>query len=236
MCAYCTVQDMENILPENIQIGRQNIGTPVPGRPGQGSSRSDISPSQAQYYINYASEYIDSRLRPYYLCPLRRVKTFETPIRSDVSSGSDVSVSVSDSASFIEHGTVRVQSSSIMETATISSVPDATTVILNGLSNDYSVDDGSLISVLEFPDPITIMATRFAVAFVLDRLFVGQQSPDVSEYGKAQRNMAKDSMDDILTGEILLFGQEHTGRRFARGSLFDAFKSPADVEKGQERE
>jgi hypothetical protein len=70
----------------------------------------------------------------------------------------------------------------------------------------------------------------------LDRLFVSQQSPDVSNYGRTQRNIARDSIDDILSGEVLLFGQEHTGRRFVRGSLFDAYDSPAEVQKGQEKE
>jgi len=70
----------------------------------------------------------------------------------------------------------------------------------------------------------------------LDRLFVAEQSPDVSQYGKSQRNMARNSMDDILTGEVLLFGQEHTGRRFVRGSVLDAYNSPAEIQKGEEKE
>jgi hypothetical protein len=71
---------------------------------------------------------------------------------------------------------------------------------------------------------------------LLDRIFVSEQSPDVSNYGRTQRNLAKIGLDGIMTGEILLFGQEHTGRRFVRGSLFNAYGSPAEVNKGDESE
>jgi len=73
-----------------------------------------------------------------------------------------------------------------------------------------------------------------ACAILLDRLFSAEQSPDVSTYGKTQRNLARDEIDDILSGEIFLFGQEHTGRRFVRGSLFDAFSNPAEVQRDKE--
>lgn len=234
--AYCTIEDMRNILPENIKIGDDNIGTPVPGRPGSGSSRSNITPSQAQYYISYASQYIDGRLRPFYSCPLRRVKSYETTVLNNLTAGTSVSIQVEDSGAFIMHEAVRVQDRDNMEVATITDVPDLNTVVVDSLNSSYDSDNRLLISVLEYPDPVPLMTARLAVSMMLDRLFVAEQSPDVSQYGKTQRNIARDSMDDILTGEVLLFGQEHTGRRFVRAPVFDAYDSPAKVEKGQERE
>ena len=233
---YCTVQDMRNILPENIKIGDDNIGTPVPGRFGSGSSRSNITPAEAQYYISYAQQYIDGRLRPFYVCPLRRIKSHETTVLNNLTAGTSVSVQVENSGAFIQHETVRIQDKDNMEIATITSVPNLNEVIVDTLVNNYDPDNRLLISVIEFPDPIPLMATRLAVSFMLDRLFVAEQSPDVSQYGKSQRNMARNSMDDILTGEVLLFGQEHTGRRFVRGSVLDAYNSPAEIQKGEEKE
>jgi len=235
--AYCTVEDLRRVLPEKILIGDQNIGTPVPGRSGnQGSGRSNITPQQAEQYILYGEQYIDGRLRPFYVCPLRRIKSFETEIMSNVSQGSNVTVAVHDSGSFILGESVRLQNKSAMETAIISSVPTPTTLVLESVDGSYSVEDESKISVLEYPDPIPIITARLACSFIFDRLFAAQQSPDVSSYGRTQRNLARSAIEDILGGSVLLFGQEHTGRRFVRGSLLEPFKSPAEIRKGEDKE
>ncbi len=234
---YCSVEDLRRILPENVKIGDSNIGTPVPGRSGnQGSKRSNISPEEAERYILYANQHIDARLRPFYECPLRRIKSFEDEILSNISTGTSVTVSVHDSGAFTRGEMVRLQNKSQMETSAIDSVPTLTTVILTSVQNSYTTADGSKISVLEYPDPIPLVAARLACSFILDRLFVAEQAPDVSTYGKTQRNLANNGIDDILAGIVLLFGQEHTGRRFVRGSLIEPFKSPAEISKGQDKE
>jgi len=234
---YATVDDMRRILPEKIVIGDQNIGRPVPGRPGnQGSGRSNISPQEAERYLSYAQQYIDGRLRPFYSCPLRRIKSFETDLEADLTHGSSVTATVTDSGAFARGDLVRLQNSSSMETCTVIDTPTLTTVRLDRVLANYLVADGSKISILEFPDPIPLVTTQMAVAFLLDRLFVAEQSPDVSTYGKTQRNLARAQMENILSGEVLLFGQEHTGRRFVRMSLLDKFNSPAEVQKGQDKE
>jgi hypothetical protein len=129
----------------------------------------------------------------------------------------------------------RLQNKNSYEMAEIIEVPALTTIVLASVTGTYAPDD-SLISIIEYPDPIPLIAARMASSYLLDRLFSAEQSPDVSNYGKTQRNLARASVEGILSGEILLFGQEHTGRRFVRGSLFDAYKSPAEIQKGQEQE
>ena len=234
--AYCTVDDLRRVLPSKILIGDQNIGTPVPGRAGnQGSKRSNISPAEAEYYISYGQQYIDGRLRPIYVCPLRRIKSFETDFLNTIPAGQSVNVEVHDSGPFILGDLVRIQNKDRMETAEVSAVPNLTTVTLASVENSYSSADGAKISVLEYPDPIPILTARLACSFILDRLFSAEQSPDVSSYGKTQRNLARNAMDDILAGEVLLTGQEQTGRRFVRSTLLDKLDSPAEVQRGEER-
>ncbi len=235
--AYATVDDMRRILPEKIQIGDQNIGTPVPGRSGnQGSNRSNISPKEAERYISYAQQYIDGRLRPFYSCPLRRIKSYETYLEANATHGAPVIVMVEDSGAFSRGDLVRLQNKDHMETCNVTEVPTLTTVKIERVVANYLVSDDSRISILEYPDPIPIITTQLAVAFLLDRLFVAEQSPDVSLYGKTQRNLARAQIENILSGEVLLFGQEHTGRRFVRMSLLDKFDSPVELQKGTEQE
>ena len=104
---YCTVDDMQRILPEKISIGDDNIGTPVPGRTQ--TKRSNITPSEAERYIEYSQQHIDSRLRNFYSCPLRRTKSFETDLGANVSSGTNVSITVNDSGVFVLGNLVRLQ-------------------------------------------------------------------------------------------------------------------------------
>jgi hypothetical protein len=234
---YATVDDMRRLLPEKVKIGDQNIGLPSPGRTGnQGSQRSNISPQEAEYYIDYASSYLDARLRPFYACPLRRIKSFETEVLADIVAGVNVTVSVHDSGSFYRGSLVRIQDLNNMETATVVDAPTLTTIRLATVVGNYSTSNNTRISILEYPDPVPLVTAQMAVAFVLDRLWTSEQSPDVSLYGKTQRNLARAQIENILSGEVLLFGQEMTGRRFVRGTLFDAYKSPAEIQKGADKE
>jgi len=232
---YCTVTDVKQFLPPPVTVGGNNIGTPNPGRPNE-ANRDKITPDQIIYFIRYAQQEIDSRLNPFYACPLRRIKTHEVEPRNNITAGTGVKISVFDSTVFAEHDLVRIQDNSGSETATITNVPNFQTIVVNSLSYNYDVDE-SLISILKFPDPIPTIAARLTVSYAFDRLFNAEQAPDISQYGVAQRTLAMNAMDGILTGSILLVGQDHTGRRFIRGSLYDGFKGPvADYQFGREQQ
>jgi len=231
--SYCSVEDLRRILPEKVTIGDQNIGTPTPGRTS--SKRSNITPNEAKYYIEYGQQYVDARLRPFYACPLRRTKNYETELDAIVTAGTNVTVTVRDSGSFGIGQLIRLQDKTGYENSTITEVISMTSFVVDSVNSTYT-PDVTKVSIIEYPDPVPLITARLACSFLLDRLYTSEQSPDVSNYGKTQRNIARDAMDDILSGEVLLFGQEHTGRRFIRGSLLDAYSSPAEVQKGQEKE
>lgn len=229
---YCTVEDVRRLLPTAIVVDDPNLGTPVPGRPT--ANRSDITSDQVRYYISYSQQYIDGRLRPYYVCPLRKVKVYEEKLPSSVTAGTSVNVSVRDSSYFNVGDEIRLQSTDDMETANVTAINSGTSITVDTVAGSY--DSTSKISIIKHPDPISIIAARFACGVIIDRLFTADQAPNVSEYGKTQRNLARNDLEDVLTGTVLLLGQNHTGRRFVRGSLFDAFKNPAEFNKGEDKE
>lgn len=230
--SYCQLSDLKRLLPPNVQIGDANIGTPSPS--AQQAKRDSIKVSDANQYILYAQEYIDARLRPFYVVPLRKIKTYEDDVFSDVPMGLNVPVKVKDSVYFTAEDVVRIQDRNKNETCTVKSIQDSTTIILSSVQSSYLSSDGLMISIVKFPEQISVIAARLAVSFAFDVLYVQSQSPDVSSYGKTQRNLSREGIENILTGEVALFGQELTGRRFLRGQLFDAYRSPADVAKGSE--
>jgi len=233
---YCSYLNVQAVLPENVRIGDSSIGTPNPGRPGVGGGRSNISPTEAQHYIALGEQYIDSRLKPFYLTPLRRIKMNETEVLLDISHGANVVITVNDSGVFTTGDLVRIQDNNSMETCTITATPTLTTMTLGSVQHNYYSSNNLTVSILCFPDPIPLVCARMAASFILDRLYTASNEPEISKYGANQRNQASGAVDDILRGVIALFGQEMTGRRFLRGSLLDKFSSPAEVQKGEEKE
>lgn len=229
---YCTVTDFRRLLPPSVTVGDSNLGTPSPGRPT--TKRDTISVSDAERFIQYGSQEVDSRLRPLYVCPLRRIKTYETEVLNVISSGNNIVVNVHDSGAFYSADMVRLQDGTGYENCTINAVPSLTKIQLVNVTRAYNPDN-TIISILEYPDPIPMITARLAVSYGFDQMFTADQAPDISSYGKEQRKLAFNSMDSILLGAVLLPGQEHTGRRFVRMSLLDAFKSPAqDIQFGRE--
>lgn len=232
---YCTLEDLTRILPATISIGNNNIGTPEPGR--LSPQRDDISEDKAIYYINYAQQYIDGRLRPFYVVPLRRIKTHETLLLANSGAGSSVTIAIHDTGPFIKGNTVRIQDEyGNTDVTTVTAITNMNELVVSSLSNSY-ISNEALISILKFPDPVPIMTARLAIATAFDELFNAEQAPNISDYGKTQRNLSRNDMDGILSGEIILPGQNHTGRRFIRASLLDRWNSPnQDYQKGAEKE
>lgn len=231
---YCTLEDLRSLLPDNIKIGDNNLGRPSPGRPQQ-TDNSNVSPDEAIRFIRFAQQEIDSRLRPYYTCPLRRIKSFETDILNNVSAGTNVNVRVWNTSNMAKGDSIRVQGFQNLEETTIVEIPNNTTVTLGQIQRNYDIESGK-ISVIEFPDPIPLITARLAVSYVFDEIFIAEQAPDVSNYSKNQRELAHNALDSILGGISVLQGQERTGRRFVRGQLFDSYDSPAkDFQFGREK-
>ena len=229
---YCTVADLKLFLPDNITIGDTNLGTPQPGRINV--NKDKLTPAEAIQYIRFAQQEIDSRLRNFYACPLRRIKHFETEIMNTTIVGAGTTITINDSGNFATGDLLRLQTKVLMETATITAISNMTTLVLDTTTNIYEA--GDLISILKFPDPIPLIAARLADSYIYDELFSADQAPDMSSYGKEQRLLAMNSLDSILSGTVLLFGQEHTGKRFIRGSLFDGYSTPTkEFQFGREK-
>jgi hypothetical protein len=229
---YCSVENVKSILPKNITIGTTNIGNPVFG---QTTNQSVVTPERVIEHIKFAQQQIDSRLLSFYSTPLRRIKIFEASASSQIPAGSSVSVSMFDVSVFNKGDVVEVRGRWEYETTTVESVTNDTTIVLASLTNSYEAED-ALVSILKFPDPIPIATARLAASYIFDELFSADQSPNDSKYGNMQRDLANNDIDSILSGTVRLFGQEMTGRRFVRGTLFDAYSNPTkDFQFGREK-
>lgn len=155
MADYCTVADVTKILPDNITIGTNKL------RDG-----ANITTAEVEYWIDKASETIDSYLSAFYRVPL---VTYKIP--------------------------------------------------------DFSQNPVTFTE--EYPPPIELICARLAAGLIFDDVFMAQQEPNVSEWGKNQRSLAYDDLKLIQAGAIQLKGQEFIGLRFVRQELFDPSRMPS---------
>ena len=239
MANYCTIDDLKRLLPKSLSIGDSTLaGQEVIQQQGRAH---DISIETARRYINFASQYIDSRLRPVYSCPLRRIKTVEQDLPKEIKSGVQV-IAVADGHSFTQGSLVRIGDDRGSDIYSVKSIYDEPLKI-NSIElerkadRSYPISANPKISLIEYPDPIPLMCARYAVSMMIDKLFVADQTPNETTFGKLQRSLASTDMDDLVSGEIKLQGQDHTGNRFSRMSMRDAWASPAhDPQPGRGKE
>jgi hypothetical protein len=213
-------------MPKTITIGDSTmVSNDVLSKQGKPDT---VTTATAHQYIQFAAQYINSRLRSLYFCPLKKIKVFETPLTRNVAAGA-IEVWVNDGSRFDVGDMVRIYDANSSGLYLVASAnPDETDpnkrgvlVLTTKLQASYAASNEALVAKIDFPDPIPSLCARLAASMIIDREFVAETKPDVSNFGKTQRTLTTNDMDDILNGTIRLEGQEHTGKRFVRTSLRD---------------
>ncbi len=231
---YCTITYLNAMMPRSVTIGDNTITTPTLSKP----VANTIPTSTAYRYVNLATQYIDSRLRQIYVCPLKRMKILETELSQNITTGSSY-LMVEDSGNFNMDSIVRVSDDIGSETYTVNKIYDDDLHKIGVTPNTtraYDLSNDPIVNLIEYPDPIPLICAQIAIGMLFDRIFSSEQSPDVSNYGKTQRTQGSNALDDILQGVIRIEGQDHTGRRFARSSIRDTISTTADLTHGRDKE
>ncbi len=239
--SYASIDDMVALLPENITIG--NIVGPSVTSP----KRNSIATSVAEKHLLFAIQHVDASLSSVYLTPLKRVMVARSPIVHNMLP-STTDVMVDDVTKFRVGECVRLSDTNGSEIAKIVAIPTSFNegsgmkcntrhiTLSSPTVNAYDSGSSAVIEMLVYPDPITRMTASFAISFMYDKLFASDGSPDISSFGKAMRNSAREMLDNILIGASRLKGQQFVGKRFVRQQLFDGIKTPVDYSKGQDKE
>jgi hypothetical protein len=227
--AYCTIPDMRDILPKNITIGDSTA-------PSITSAKANsISTATASKFIYFATQFIDSRLSTIYVIPLIKIRKISINIIANIMPGS-YDVMVEDVSAFFAGCTVHLSDDNGSENAMVGSIAEnwieggASVKNFNHLTlatptvQAYDAGSNAKVHLLVYPDPIPVLTARLACSFMFDKLFVAEQEPDISNYGKSLRNMSTLDMNGILSGQVRLMGQEFVSRRFVRNQLFDAVR------------
>jgi hypothetical protein len=221
--SYATLDQLRRLMTKTITIGDSTMANEDvltdQGKP------DTVSTETANQYLQFAAQYVNSRLRAVYFCPLKRIRVFETALTADADA-KDVEISVNDPSRFNPGDMIRLGDDSSNGLYVVRAVNSGATnhsiVSLEGeLASDFLVSRHAMAALIDYPDPVPSMCARIAASMIIDREFVAEQRRDVSTFGKTQRTLASNDMDDILNGTIRLEGQDHTGKRFVRTSLRD---------------
>jgi hypothetical protein len=236
--AYATIEDLRVLLPENITIGDTTAINVLSGK------RDTISTEVANKYLQYAAQFVDSKLSGIYLTPLERVNVANSKIISNMMPSS-CDVMVDDIVKFRVGACVRLSDTNGSEIGKVKEIPEnfdegdglvcntRHITLSSPTINAYDSGSDATIEMLIYPDPVSVMTARFAASFMFDRLYTTDGSPDVSNYGKSLRNLAREDMDAIISGQTRLKGQKWIAKRFVRMPLFDTFKQPGENQTGQ---
>jgi uncharacterized membrane protein YdfJ with MMPL/SSD domain len=221
------------MMPKNVTIGSVTVTSPTIQQP----QANTISTTTAQRYLNLSTQWIDSRLRGIYICPLRRMKVLETELIQNIPIGTNY-LMVEDSGNFNLDSMVRITDSVSSETYTVNEIFDNDRNkmgITPVTARAYNLANNPIVNLVEYPDPIPLITAQIAIGMMFDKIFSTQQ-PDLSNFGKAQRTQGSNAIDDILQGIIRLDGQDQTGRRFARSSLRDTISTTVELQHSRDKE
>jgi len=227
---YSSVTDVQNVMAQALTSATTSTlsGTANLLNVGRVLDTNLVSTDLINSYITYADNQIDSYISSNYKTPLCELADFESGMYS----------SISDYNSYI-----------VIEKACPLSVGDTILLIEGDYEERHTIDDVVGVGVfstsepiqyefstdarlirVKFPDPITLISARFAAANIFDKYFSSQNSPNISEYGRHLRDMARADINNILNGRTVLHGQHRIGRRFFNSNLVDQY----DLVRGSE--
>src|ERR1035437_5970830 len=112
--AYTTITYLNTMMPRNVTIGNVTVLTPTINAP----QANTIPTTTALRYLNLATQWIDSRLRGIYICPLKKTKILEAELTQTIPIASN-HLMLEDSGLFNIDSRVRVTDDIGSETYTV---------------------------------------------------------------------------------------------------------------------
>lgn len=225
---YCNTTNVENLLAQSLTTATNP--TPASGTPGnllnigKTLDKNLITTTIIDQWILWAGNQIDAILGSMYNVPFCQIADFETVLYSDISEynpyvilDSGCSLTAGDEIVLIEGGE---EEKHVIKEALGNGVFETVDEIL------FPFSSGSRCLRVKYPDPITLIATRLAVSQIYEKYFAAQTNPNESDYGKIQRKMAVNSMNDVLNGRTVLHGAHRIGHRFKNSNIVSRYHLP----------
>tara|TARA_B100001778_G_scaffold334404_1_gene345614 strand:+ start:9386 stop:10120 length:735 start_codon:yes stop_codon:yes gene_type:complete len=229
---YCTRQEVERVLNQALTTATNNTEDAgddsfVPLYEISNSTRPNaIPPSLVDQYILWADEEIDGALSEMYAVPFCEKADLQMHLLHDIGVYSD-DIDLNKARNLNPGDVLIFVDDTQEERHIVDTVVNNTMVELEGTLLGFYDADNTRVMRVKYPTAITLISTRLAAANIFDKYFTAEVSPNVSDYGKHLRKMARGDLNNILHGRTVLHGQQRIGHRFLNPTLRDRYRLPS---------
>lgn len=229
---YCSRQEVERILNQALTTATNNTENSgddsfVPLYEISNSTRPNaISPSIVDQYILWADEEIDAALSEMYAVPFCEKADLQLVLLHDIGVYSD-DINLN-KARNLNPGDIIIFVDDVQEERHIvGNVVNNTLIELEGTLIGFYDEENTRVMRVKYPTAISLISARLAAANIFDKYFTAEVSPNISDYGKHLRKMARGDINNILNGRTILHGQKRIGHRFFNPNLRDRYRLPS---------
>ncbi|MFW6172704.1 MAG: hypothetical protein ACOC5T_03065 [Elusimicrobiota bacterium] len=211
--AYCSVTRVRVILAQALTSSSpESLSQPVDLlKIGNTLDTNQVSISNVEEYIRNADQVIDSSISSLYKTPLIEMGVVESTLYSDIEEYNDYIVTT-DPMSLHVGDTIILTDGSHEEKHEIADILDNEYTAFDTVDSiDYEFKAGTRVIVVSYPDPIPLISARIAAGNLYDKYFMSQSDPGKSDYGELMRQLANQSLMEILEGTVVLHGQHRIG-------------------------
>ena len=183
------------------------------------------------YYISLGDNQIDGILSQQYYTPLRKCVQGQWDLTADINEYNAI-ITISDTNALNPGDDVIIKNlnnGDEYEDIVVEVIDQHTFSVVGPITTFF---EGSNIVVkrIQYPAPINQISARYAAAFIYDKYFSAQNTPNVSDYGNKMREVAMGELNDILNGRVILKNQMRVGDRFGGAYLDSSYshRTPVD--------
>jgi len=193
-----------------------------------------VSTDNINYYIQLADSEIDGVLSQLYSTPFCEKVDFETELFSPMDPSANLYIVIEKYCPLASGDIVILTDGSNEERHVIDEVIGGDTFsTVDPVQASFAI--ATRILRVSYPTPIRFISARIASANIYDKYFSSESSPNTSQFGENLRGMAYDRLNDILSGTIILHGQQRIGRRFYNPNLVEQYSLPSGGTIGKDR-
>lgn len=223
---YASVVEVDQILAQSLTNARSDSSLPSPIIAFGNERHINTIPNDViEYYISLADQEIDSVLSEQYYTPLRKCASGEWNLENDITEYNQ-QLEISDATNLVpgDEILIRDEITGQEEVHIVRSIIDQNTIATLDTITTFFTAENVVVKRLSFPPPISQVSARYAAAFIYDKYFSAQASPNISEYGTAMRAVAEGHLNDILNGKTILYCQKRRGDRFGDPWVDDTYQ------------
>lgn len=226
---YSSIQDITNVMAQALtsatSASPDGFGTLSPLiNIGNSLDKNLVSDATVDYYIQMADREVDASLSELYNTPFCELANFETVLYSDIYEYNPYIVTekacplmVGDQVIIMGDGQEERHVINEVISSMVFSTEDA-------IGFEFSAD--SRVVRVSYPDPIRFISARKAAATLYDKYFSSETAANTSKFGEYLRQLAFESINNILNGTTILHGQHRIGRRFYNSNAVDQYGLP----------